>query len=184
MNKSLLIAVIIVVFAATLGAWYFFRPGTPPAPAPEVSPPSPAESLEAAPGFASATGTVAAAPAGPIAGPRQAPAGHKEYRNTTYRFSLFYPQDLTLHEYDEGGGASTITFENAETVQGFQIFIVPYAGTQVTSAQFKGDVPSGVMKDPLNITIDGATATSFFSENALLGETAAIWVIRGGYLLH
>ena len=33
-----------------------------------------------------------------------------------------------------------------------------------------------------DVTIDGATATSFYSTNALLGETAEVWFIRGGYL--
>jgi len=114
--------------------------------------------------------------------PRTAPAGTAEYRNTTYRFSLFYPDTLSVKEFDEGGGASTITFQNVSTVQGFQIFVVPYSAPQVSTARFKEDEPSGVMQQPLDVTIGGVFATSFYSTDANLGDTAEIWFIHGGYL--
>jgi hypothetical protein len=59
---------------------------------------------------------------------------------------------------------------------------VSYAATQVSTQRFKQDDPSGVMQSPKNITIDGAVATSFFSTNATLGDTAEIWFLHGGYL--
>ena len=187
MNKSLVSTVILVVLVVTIGAWYLLRVPAPPTSITETSNALATELLEVAPGFAAATDSTSSlqastAASGPLAGPRPAPAGYKEYRNTTYRFSLFYPQDLTLHEYDEGGGASTITFENAKTVQGFQIFIVPYGGTQVSTERFNKDAPSGVMQDPQSIQLDGTLATIFFSTNPLLGETREVWFIHGGYL--
>ncbi|MEK7133591.1 MAG: hypothetical protein AAB804_00810 [Patescibacteria group bacterium] len=118
----------------------------------------------------------------PLRAPREAPAGQKEYRDEHYRFALFYPDDLTVKMYDEGGGASTITFQNPTAAHGFQIFVVPYAGTQISNAQFKKDVPSGVRRGAKDATIDGVLATSFYSSNALLGETAEAWFIKGGYL--
>lgn len=186
MNKTVVITAIAFILIATFGTWYFLRPTKTPTVSVQGTV-APIEGAEAAPGFADATGSTSSlqagtASSGPLAPPRQAPAGHKEYRNEQYRFSLFYPESLAVHEYDEGGGARTITFENAVAVQGFQIFVVPYGGAQVTTAQFKKDAPTGVMKEPQNIELDGALATIFFSESPLLGETREVWVIHGGHL--
>jgi hypothetical protein len=127
-------------------------------------------------GGAAATTTDASAAA------RTPPSGQLEYRNEQYKFALFYPNNLAVKTYDEGDGASTIIFQNAATVQGFQIFIVPYAGAQVSQERFMQDEPSGVRQSPKDITIDGATGTSFYSANAALGETAEVWFIHNGYL--
>jgi hypothetical protein len=131
------------------------------------------------PGFAAAAPADASVVS---AGPRTALAGAKEYRNAAYHLSLFYPENLALKAYDEGGGAATITFQNTTTAEGFQIFIVPYAQSQISRERFLQDEPSGAMENPLNVTIAGAPATSFYGSNALLGETAEIWLMRGGYL--
>jgi len=137
----------------------------------------------AAQGFFASTSTSPASALGAQLAPhRQAPAGEKEYYDTQYRFSLLYPQDLDVEKHDEGGGESVITFQDLQSAQGFQIFILPYTENQVTEARFNADEPSGVMRSPSNVTIDGATATSFYSTNAALGDTAEIWFIHGGYL--
>ena len=114
--------------------------------------------------------------------PRQAPEGMREYRDEAHHISLFYPAGLTFKKYDEGKGAATITFQNAATAQGFQIFVVPHNGTQVSKARFVQDIPSGVMESPLNVKVGGVAATSFYSTNQLLGDTAEIWLLRGGLL--
>ena len=106
----------------------------------------------------------------------------REYRSAAYHFSLFYPQELKVEERSEGGGASTITFQNVEKGEGFQIFIVPYSEPQVSEQRFKQDVPSGVRKSLTNITVDGATAAAFYSADAALGETREVWFVRGGFL--
>lgn len=113
---------------------------------------------------------------------REVPEGWKEYTSSRYRFSLFYPQGLAVQSFNEGGGAQTVTFQNTTTVEGFQIFIVPYTEPQVTDERFKQDVPSGVRKELTNITIDGATGAAFYSTNTLLGETREVWFVHGGYL--
>jgi hypothetical protein len=110
------------------------------------------------------------------------PPGRQEYSNKKYQFSLSHPENLRIMEFDEGGGAMTVTFQNEAEGKGLQIFIVPYTGGQVSEDQFKQDVPSGVRNDLKEVTIDGATGASFYSTNALLGETAEIWFIHGGYL--
>jgi hypothetical protein len=121
-------------------------------------------------------------PIGELKPHRAAPPGQLEYYDSAYRFSVFYPSNLSVQTYDEGEGAKTITFQDAAVSQGFQIFVSPYGARQVTSERFKEDVPSGVMQDPLNITINGVNATSFYSTNSILGNTAEIWFIHGGYL--
>lgn len=108
--------------------------------------------------------------------------GQREYQNLQYHFSILYPQELAVAEEQEGGGAVTVTFQNEEEVKGFQIFIVPYTGAQVSSAQFKKDIPSGVQEQLANIQVDGATGAAFYSTDAVLGATREVWFIRGGYL--
>lgn len=114
--------------------------------------------------------------------PREVPEGASEYRSEHYRFSLLYPDFLSVKEYDEGAGARTISFESLEQSRGFQIFVVPYAGNQVSEAQFKKDIPSGVRKDLKDIMVAGATGAAFYSDSSLLGETREVWFIHGGYL--
>lgn len=124
------------------------------------------------------------APAGqeePV-GPLSAPAGFVEYRNEEYGFSLWYPQELTVQERAEGGGATTMVFERVDGGGGFQIYALPYAEAQVSERRFRMDVPSGVMEEPMEVVIDGVRANAFFSKHVLLGETREVWFLRGGYL--
>jgi hypothetical protein len=105
-----------------------------------------------------------------------------EYRNSHYSLSLFYPQYLLVKEFNEGGGAATITFQNPGEGKGFQIFVLPYNETQVSEARFKQDAPSGVRANLTNVTVDGATGASFYSKSITLGDTHEVWFIHGGYL--
>lgn len=117
-----------------------------------------------------------------FAGPRTAVAGAQEYRSTAYRFSLLYPENLEVKEFDEGGGAATVAFQNIETSQGFQIFITPYNELQVTPERFRLDAPSGVMQNPVDTAVGGVPARSFFGRDGFLGDTAELWFIYKGYL--
>lgn len=117
-----------------------------------------------------------------VAQARFVPYGLREYRNTAYRFSFLYPQGLEVKEYPEKGNAITITFQNVKKQEGFQIFIVPYTEPQVSEERFKMDLSSGVRVGVTDMTIDGATAAAFYSENATLGETREVWFIHGGFL--
>lgn len=118
----------------------------------------------------------------PSSGARPIPAGAQEYRSRGYGFSLFYPQELSGVEHDDGGGASTITFQNVEKAQGFQIFIVPYREAQVSEERFRQDVPSGVRQALTDITVDGVAGAAFDSTDTALGATREIWFVHGGYL--
>ncbi|MFH1170803.1 MAG: hypothetical protein V1704_04560 [Candidatus Vogelbacteria bacterium] len=104
------------------------------------------------------------------------------YKNLLFRFSLTYPKDLEVKEYDDGSSASTITFEDEVGKNGFQIFIVPYTESQITPQQFKKDVPSGVMREPTDIIIGGIRATMFYSQDIIKNETREVWFIKNGFL--
>ena len=119
------------------------------------------------------------APLGPH---REAPSDAHEYYDESYRFSLFYPKNLDVKKIDEGSGVSTIIFQNPQEGKGFQIFIVPYAGSQVSEDQFKKDVPSGVRKNVSEVVVDGVLGASFHSSSISLGETREVWFISNGFL--
>jgi len=60
---------------------------------------------------------------------RIAPAGQQEYRNAHYGFSILYPENFNVSEYDEGDGAWTVSFEDDTSGDGFKIFISPSTST-------------------------------------------------------
>ena len=113
---------------------------------------------------------------------RAVPEGMHEYRSAAYHFSLFYPQELTVGERPEGGGAATITFQNVEKGEGFQIFITPYNESQVSEERFRQDVPSGVRESLTNVVVDGATGAAFYSTSIALGATREVWFVHDGFL--
>lgn len=110
------------------------------------------------------------------------PADWQFYSNDVYGFSVYVPPDLVLREYDEGSGVRTFSFEKSDTQEGFQVFVVPYAEETVSEARLLMDIPSGVVREQVEIVIDGEKATAFFSQHALMGETREVWFIHDGYL--
>ncbi len=113
---------------------------------------------------------------------RAVPEGFLLYHNPAYHFSFFYPKDLMVHSFGEGGGASTITFEDISTSHGFQIFVLPYTETTISDERFIKDNPAGVRDDLQEGVVDGVTAEFFLSKNAGMGPTREIWFINKGYL--
>jgi len=113
---------------------------------------------------------------------RVPPEGWEVYTNKQYGFSLFYPEGQSIKEYREGGGAITISFQNTETFEGFQIFIVPYEQNEITEARFRQDVPSGVRNNEASVTLDGAAGVVFESEDVALGQTYEVWVLHFPFL--
>jgi hypothetical protein len=115
--------------------------------------------------------------------PRQAaPAGSKEFHSDYFHFSIIYPDNLTEQTYPEAAGGATFTFENDANILGFQVYVTPFSGSQITDDRFKQDDPSGVRDNLQNITVDGAVGASFFGSDKALGDTAEIWFLHGGYL--
>lgn len=114
---------------------------------------------------------------------RDVPPGKKEYRSERFHFSLFYPEDLQVVE-DSKADTLTVAFQNTnkDDAKGFQIFVQAYTLPQVTPERFKKDVPSGVRKNAVPVTVGGATGAAFESADAELGDTLEVWFIHQGLL--
>jgi hypothetical protein len=110
------------------------------------------------------------------------PQGFDRYENVDYKFSLLYPNDLSVREYKESADSMSATFESPDGAKGFQIYVTKYVGTQITPERFKLDEPSGVRTDPTDVIIDGTRATMFWGNNALMGDTREVWFIHDGFL--
>jgi hypothetical protein len=113
---------------------------------------------------------------------RQVPHGNKEYKNNDYHFSVFYPADLPADESHERGYAMTVAFQAKAGEEGFQIYVAPINGTQITEERFLLDEPSGVRKDPVNMSVDGAQAVAFHGFDAKMGQTYEVWFIHNHFL--
>ena len=114
---------------------------------------------------------------------REVPPGYYEYRTVPYHFSILFPQELEVKEYGGKGDSLTVTFEDKSgEPKGFQIFATPYNQPVVSGERFRMDNPSGVYKEPVDVTVAGVRATIFYSQNARLGETREVWFIRNGIL--
>ncbi|HUD03061.1 MAG TPA: hypothetical protein VMR46_03570 [Candidatus Paceibacterota bacterium] len=120
--------------------------------------------------------------AGEYATSSTTPVGFLPFSNQQYHFSLYYPPDLVSTGQQEQGGAYTFSFQDADTNEGFEIYVTPYGDSQVSAARFKLDEPSGKMDQPTPVVIDGATATMFFGHNDVMGDTREVWFIKNGYL--
>lgn len=105
-----------------------------------------------------------------------------EYRSGEYFFSLVPREEMSVKEFDEGGGAKTFIFEDTQNEFGFQIFAVPYADEVITEERFKMDVPSGVKENVRELRVDDVMATTFYSQSFELGETYEVWFIKGSLL--
>jgi hypothetical protein len=151
----ILVGLVIITFAGTI--WYFSRPENK-------------------------TDSITPKPSSSTLPARVPPAGWKEYRNTTYAISFFYPEGLSMKEFKETGSAMTVTFEDVADGKEFQMFIVPYANAEITTERIKLDIPSGVKEGEENIVVDGVRGTKFFSQDKLLGNTREIWFIHNGFL--
>ena len=111
--------------------------------------------------------------------PRTPPAGYREYRNSNYGFSIFYPENLPPTEFRDRGYALTVSFQSEAGKEGFQIYVAPINGTKVDAYRFRLDAPSGVKKNEKQTTVDGAQAIAFEGLSYEIGATHEIWFIHG-----
>jgi hypothetical protein len=109
-------------------------------------------------------------------------AGMRGYENAEFRFSVLFPETFQARQYQEKGNAMSVIFEEPDSRRGFQIYVTPYADTQITEERFRLDQPSGIMDQPTDIVIDGVRATMFYSKNPLMGEVREVWFINNGFL--
>lgn len=104
------------------------------------------------------------------------------YENREFHFGLLFPKNLKATEYKEQGGALSVTFQDPDSKEGFQVYVTPYAKDTIDTARFKLDQPSGVFKEPKDVIIAGARGTMFFGYNPIMGDTREVWFIRNGFL--
>lgn len=106
------------------------------------------------------------------------------YTSPKYAFSLTYPRELIVNEFDEGNDSATIVFQEPSVQRGFQIFVTPYGDTQVTEERLRKDIRSGDIREPVEIVIgkESYPAFTFLTYNTILGESREVWFIRNGYL--
>ena len=175
MKKILLICIVFVCAAGAVFWFILVRAKSSPLQGISPTAQSAASSLSAA--------SPDAAPLATSSPPtEQVSADTRRYQNTQFHFSLIYPSELQVEEDKEQGGALTVTFQNADMSDGFEVYITPYAQSQVTQARFQADEPSGVMTDPTAIVVAGTPATMFFGNNTLMGDTREVWFIHNGFL--
>ena len=62
------------------------------------------------------------------------------------------------------------------------MYATPYRKAIIDVRRFRIDEPSGVIRDPKPLTVEGAAGTMFFGYNAIMGDTRELWFIKGGYL--
>lgn len=115
-------------------------------------------------------------------GVRFIPNGWREFRSELYGFSILYKDELTIKQFEEGGGAATFTFENASSTLGFQLFVVPYGEEKISQERFFKDSPSGVRENSKDLKVDKIVATSFYGKDEALGDTYEVWFIKNGLL--
>lgn len=115
-------------------------------------------------------------------GARFIPNGWQEFKSELYGFSILYKEDFAIKQFEEGGGASTFTFENASSTMGFQLFVVPYGEEKISQERFLKDSPLGIRENPRDLKIDTTIGTSFYGKNDTLGDTYEVWFIRNGLL--
>jgi hypothetical protein len=113
---------------------------------------------------------------------REVPPNTHKYQNNHYQFSVFYPQGLEIKEFDPGDGSMTVVFQDISRGTGFQIFVVPYVGVEISKERFYKDVPTGVRKGGKSFYIGEILANSFYSSNLALGETYEVWFIYKNFL--
>jgi len=112
-----------------------------------------------------------------------APTGSHTYINSTYGFSLQYPDGLAVEDRTEAANGRTITFESADGSQGFQIFITPYVQTQIDKSRIDLDTHGTAEGTPTEIVLQNGThALAFFSSDPILGRLREVWFLDGGYL--
>jgi hypothetical protein len=103
------------------------------------------------------------------------PSGYLPYANRGFHFSLDYPNNLKVQEYQEQDGGFTVVFQDPTTNEGFEVYAIPYDEPQIDKARFKLDEPSGVVNDPTKVTIDGVQAIMFYGNNPEIGDTREVW---------
>ena len=108
-------------------------------------------------------------------------------QNVTYQhgdgsFAFVFPTDFTFTALpDSGDNTETVMFKGNSEKRSFQMYISPWdISDSVTLPKIKTDLPELDIKEPLEISIDGARGVIFMSEEKGTGlVTREIWFSHG-----
>ena len=111
------------------------------------------------------------------------PADKNYLTNADFDFTLSYPSDLSVQEYDEGEGTRSVVFQNANEQVGFEMFITPDpADDPLTLEDIKLDFPTLETARVQSLTVGtGTPAIAFTSAVPDFGPTADLWFTHNGY---
>ena len=109
-------------------------------------------------------------------------SGMRQYHNIERGFTLDYPPDLSIKDYDEGETTHTLIFADATGEKSFQLFFTPYLGDAITQRRIDMDIPDGKMIDPVPVVVGGSVHAIVFWSNSTLGRLREVWFIHDGYL--
>lgn len=106
------------------------------------------------------------------------------YENEQFEFTIEYPSEMEVAQFDEGLGATTVVFQQPfRSERGFQLFITPHEGATISPAEIRSILPSANLDTAVEVVIgSGIRALHFSSETAVLGDTTEVWFIHRGNL--
>ena len=162
MQKSKLIAIIVVLVAVAAGAYLLFSRGGLKSLNFKSSNPEDQRQISVPAGEESAV-----------------------YENPDYGFSFKYPKGFNATELDDDSG-HTVLVQNAEEKSGFQVYITPFDEEEpLTGARILQDLPASEVIDPKDVLIGEGKAINaviFLSTSPSFGKTREIWFVYGGFL--
>lgn len=113
------------------------------------------------------------------------PIGKKRYTHPSYLFSLLVPEEVQVESHYEEGGAETVVFSvpNTDPVLDFQLYIVPYSATTITSSQVAKDTHGRAVTEPAEVILgSGIRGIIFETEDPRLGRLREVWFLMNGHL--
>ncbi len=110
---------------------------------------------------------------GSIPAPKFSTSTAKQFTGPGFSFS--YPPEMNTSTFaDEDGNGQTVLLQDPRTGAGLQIYISPFDESGViTPERIKHDLPDQTVNSPKQITVGGAAALSFESDDA--GKTREVW---------
>ncbi len=175
MQKSRIIAIIVVLVAVAAGAYLMWSRGG-------------LTSLNLGSSNSENQGD-AGAPAG-----KESVDMSETYTSPDYGFSFKYPKGFNATELSDDNGDTVLVQQSAsdqksyevEPRKGFQVYITPFDEAEpLTAARILEDLPASEVIDPKDVLIgEGKTinAVIFLSTNPSFGKTREVWFIREGFL--
>ena len=165
MQKSRIIAIIVVLVALGAGAYLLFSRGG-------------LTSLN----FSNSGGNINESPK-----PSEQAFANltEEYTSPDFGFSFRYPKDFSATELEDDAGATVLLQKSGER-EGFQIYISEFDEAEpLTGARILQDLPASEVIDPKDVLIGEGKAINaviFLSTSPSFGKTREVWFIREGFL--